>query len=91
VVLVSIESLFFEGITIHVIAVLFPKAGDVVIQEFKATHPLHGLPPVEVRHDQPQRIAVIGREWFAVMMRGEKHVVAVEIGQRNVGGVFCSA
>src|SRR3954465_2676839 len=39
-----------------------------------------------MRHDKPQRISMVGRERPAVMMRGEQHVLAIEVGERDVGG-----
>src|SRR5215472_4501192 len=39
-----------------------------------------------MRHDQPQRIAMVRAERLAVMVRGKEHVFAVKIDQRDVGG-----
>jgi hypothetical protein len=39
--LVRIKALFQEWIAIHVIAVLFPEARNIVACELQSTHPLH--------------------------------------------------
>jgi len=39
--LVCIKALFQEWIAIHVIAVLFPEARDIVVCELQSTHPLY--------------------------------------------------
>src|SRR5947209_6742303 len=39
-----------------------------------------------MRHDQPQRIAMIRRKRLAIMMSRQQDVVTIEIGKRNVGG-----
>jgi len=70
-----------------VIAVLFPKARLVAFQKFQPARPFHGLPSIPVRNNQPNGKAVIGRQRFAVMMRGEQDAIAIEIGQRHVGRV----
>src|SRR6266852_1630776 len=35
-------------------------------------------------HDQTQRVSVVGRERLTVMLRGEQHIITVEIDQRNI-------
>src|ERR1700704_7083738 len=37
-----------------------------------------------MRHNQPQRIAMVRRKRLAIMVRGEENIIAVKISQRNV-------
>src|SRR3982074_3411470 len=39
-----------------------------------------------MRHDQAKGIAMIGRERLAIMMSSKKHVFAIKVDQRHVGG-----
>src|ERR1041385_4075101 len=39
-----------------------------------------------MRHDQSQRIAMVGTEGLAVMMRGKEHIVTIKVDQGDVGG-----
>src|ERR1035437_6158563 len=48
-------ALLGPGLAAHMVAVPFPEAGLVVIQELQASHPLHALPEIEVRHYQAER------------------------------------
>jgi hypothetical protein len=84
--LVSAISLFLPGISVHVIAILFPESWDIMIQKFQAAQPLHGLPRVEVRHYKAHWITMIRSQRLAIVMSGEQDFRSVEIGERNVGG-----
>jgi len=79
-------ALFFPGVAIHVISVLLPEAGLIVVEELECAGPLHGFPRVEVWHDQSQRIAVVQSEWHAVVMRGEQDVVTIQVSERYICG-----
>ena len=68
-------ALLFERIAVDVVAVLFPEAGQLAVQEFDGAHPLHALPGVEMRHHQAQRVAVVGRETARHRARKAKIVV----------------
>ena len=42
------EAFFFEGVAVHVVAVLLPETWCVVIHEFQAADPFDAFPGVEV-------------------------------------------
>src|ERR1700746_80593 len=69
--LIRIKPLFFPRIPVDVVAVLFPEAGFVLGRECKSAHPFHALPEIQVRHDQAQRIAMVGGKILAVMLKSE--------------------
>ena len=48
--------LLFPRIPVHVISVALPEPRRVVIKKFKTAHPLHRLPRIKMRHNQPRRI-----------------------------------
>src|SRR3954471_583316 len=83
---IGIEALLAERIAIHVVSVALPESWDVVVEELKPADPLHRLPRIKMRHDQPQRVAMVGAERLTIMVRGQQHVIAVEVGQRHVRG-----
>src|SRR5260370_13219356 len=59
-------ALVLPGVGMHVVAVDFPEAGRVDVEELEATQPLCALPEVELGHDQAEGPAVVGREVLAV-------------------------
>src|SRR5262245_25033015 len=63
--------LLFPGIPPHVVPVALPEAGGVLGEKLQAAHPLGALPEVEVRHDQPQRSAVLRGQRLAAVPVGE--------------------
>ena len=64
------------------VAVALPEAGLILGDELEAAHPLGALPEVEMRHDQPQRPAVLRRDVLAVAREREQYVVAVQVVER---------
>jgi len=74
-----------------VVAVAFPEAETVFIEEHETANPLDGFPCVEMRNNEAERAAVFGGEWLAVMVESEEHVWAEQIGERDVGGEPSSA
>src|SRR6266545_840940 len=79
-------ALFLPRIAAHVVAVLLPEAWPVAGHELQAADPLGALPEVEVRHEQPQRPAVLGRDGLAVP-RVHQHVLGPhEVLEAEVGG-----
>src|SRR5580693_517341 len=67
-------ALLFPRIAVGVIAVAFPEAEAVVVEELKPAHPLHTFPGIEMRDDEAQRTAMFGRQGFAVMLEGEQYI-----------------
>src|SRR5262245_53054812 len=55
------------GIASHVVTVLLPEAGIVLLQQLEPAHPLGALPEVEVRHQKADRPAVLRGQWLAVV------------------------
>src|SRR5262245_41695354 len=39
-----------------------------------------------MRHNQPYRVTVVWSQGLPVMVGGQKHVVAIQVGERYVGG-----
>ena len=59
------------GVAEVVVAALLPEAAAVGGHVLDAADPLGPLPGVQMRHDQPQREAVLGGEQLAVLVGGE--------------------
>ena len=60
VLLIRIESLLFPRVAAHVIPILLPEAGNILVHEFNSAHPFDALPKIQVRDDQAQWIAMFG-------------------------------
>ena len=69
--LVRIEPLLPERVAVHVIAVPFPEAGDVVVRELESSHPFDRLPCVQMGHDQAQGITMVWCEGLAIVVGGK--------------------
>ena len=82
-------TLLFPGIAIGVIAVPFPEAEAIVIEEHETADPLHTFPGVKVRDNKTERATVIGRKGFAIVFESEEHVRTLKVFQWDVGGVTC--
>src|SRR3954468_17127147 len=54
------EALFLPRVGVVVVAVALPEAQPVRGRELERANPLRALPEVPLRHDQPQRVAVVG-------------------------------
>src|SRR4051794_8933318 len=64
--LVTLVPLLTPGVARVVVAVLFPEAGLVAGHQGQPGDPLGALPEVEMRHQQPDRPAVLDRQRLAV-------------------------
>ena len=51
-------ALFSPRVTVVVIAQTLPESGYIAVAQLDGSHPLRGLPKVQVRHQQPRRAAV---------------------------------
>src|SRR6267378_7078168 len=78
--------LFRPRVAPHVIAVLLPESGDVLVDQRETPYPLRALPEIQVRHQQPGGPAVLGCEPLAVPLERDQVVRAVQIRERQVGG-----
>src|SRR5919107_5875211 len=67
------------GVAAHVVAALLPEAGLVLGEEADALDPLGGLPRVELRDDEADGAAVLGRDGLAVVRPGEEGVFGEEV------------
>jgi hypothetical protein len=76
-------ALLFPRVAVGVIAIALPEAKPVVIQQHKSEHPLHALPRIQMRHDQPQRTAVLRREWLADVFERKEDVRTKQVIARN--------
>src|SRR4051812_47810311 len=63
---VTLVTLLTPGVTQVVVAVLLPEPRLVARHERQLADPLRALPEVEVRHQQPDRSAVLDRQRLAV-------------------------
>ena len=80
------EALFGPGVSVHVVAVLFPEAGGVGGAEFDSSEPFGAFPEVESGDEAAEGVAVVGGEGFAFPMVGEDAVLAGEFIEWNVDG-----
>src|SRR5262249_19816421 len=69
----------------HVVPVLLPDTRVILARELDSLGPLRALPEVEVRDHDPHGCAVLRGQGSAVVTRGEKVLVAVEVLQGDVG------
>src|SRR5256885_9319231 len=77
--------LFLPGIAPHVVAVLLPEPGNVLVDQREAPYPLRALPEIQVRHQQPGGPAMLGCEPVTVPLERDQVVRAIQIGERQVG------
>ena len=77
----------FPGVAVGVVAVAFPEAKAVVVEEHETANPFDAFPGVKVRDDESKRAAVIGGEGFAIVLGGEQDLRAEQVGKGDVGGV----
>src|SRR3954468_741466 len=79
-------ALFLPGVAAVVIAVALPEARLIHGGELDPAEPLRALPRVEARHDEAQRVAVLGRERLAVGAKCQQAIVALRELDRRVRG-----
>src|SRR5690242_981387 len=80
-------ALLFPGVGVVVVAVQLPEAHAVLAHQLELAHELRRLPEVALRHEQPQRAAVVVLERLAVEGMGQQHVVVQNHLERQVRGV----
>src|SRR5271169_944386 len=80
-------ALLFPRIAVGVIAVAFPEAEAVVVEQHETSDPLDAFPCVELRDDEAQRAAVLASKRLAVMLEGEENIWLQQIFERHVGRV----
>src|SRR3954452_21970662 len=76
--------LFAPGVSVVVVAVQLPEAHSVLAHHLELAQELGRLPEVALRHQQPQRPAVIVLQRPAPVRVGQQHVVVVERAERDV-------
>src|SRR5260370_12039103 len=74
-----------SGVGIGGRGVAVPEPQPVVVQKHEPAHPLHTLPAVQMRYDQPHGAAVIRCQWFAVVFERKENVWTKQIVEWNVG------
>src|SRR5207245_4878896 len=79
--------LLFPRVAVGVVTVALPESQAVLVQQEEPEHPLHALPTIEMRHNEPQRAAMLRCERRAVMVKCEQHVRRLHVRQRHIGGV----
>src|SRR3954468_15621752 len=67
------------GVAAHVVAALLPEARLVLCEEANALDPLGRLPGVELRDDEADGAAVLGRDGRAVVQPCEERVLGEEV------------
>ena len=60
------ETLFLKGVRIHVVTVTLPKAWDILRNEFNPPQPFGALPEIQVRNDNANWSAMLGRDFFTL-------------------------
>src|ERR1700751_5280115 len=76
-------ALFFPRGPVGMVAVAFPEAETVFVEQNKTAHPLDAFPGVEVRNDEADRAAVLGSERNAIVIESEENVGTQQILERN--------
>src|SRR6266849_352076 len=87
----SAIALLRPGIAVVVIAPLLPEPGAIGSQELDPPYPFGALPEIEPRHDRAHRAAMLARQRTTLPGMREQHVLGIEFGQRQVGGVVVIA
>src|SRR3954452_12261323 len=77
--LLPVVALLFPGVAAHVVAVVLPEAGLILGQKLEAAQPLGALPEIKVRHEQPQRPAMIWGDVLAVPPKRQQDIVTVQV------------
>src|SRR3954447_24775613 len=85
--LIARIALLCPGIAAIMIAADFPEARRVLGQEFDRLNPFGALPEIQMRHHQPHRAAMFGRQWLTGPAMGEQCILGCKVVQREVGGV----
>src|SRR5690349_13308278 len=83
---VALVALLTPWISAVVIAKLLPESLLVARQELQAAHPLRALPEIEMRHEEPRRSAMLGRQRRAVIAVGDPCFTASHIIRWKVRG-----
>src|SRR3954465_943610 len=74
--------LFLPGVGVVVVAVQLPEAHAVLAHHLELAQELGRLPEVALRHQQPQRRAVVVLQRLAGVGVGHEHVVVEQRGER---------
>src|SRR5882672_12588797 len=75
----SAIALFRPRVAPHVVAVLLPEPGNVLVHQREAPYPLRALPEIQVWHQQPGGAAVLGHEPFTIPLERDQVVRAIQI------------
>src|ERR1700745_843022 len=70
------------------VAVAFPEAETVFVEQNKTANPLDAFPGVEMGEDEADRAAMLGGEWSAIVVECEQNMRALHIFEWNVCGIF---
>src|SRR5687768_9350660 len=70
------------GVAAHVVAAFFPESGLVFGEEADGLDPLRRLPRVELRDDEADGAAVLGRDRLAIVRPREERVFGEEVFER---------
>src|SRR6266446_8168602 len=84
---VAVVALLTPRVAVVVIAERLPEPGLIAVHEAQLPYPLGTLPEVEMRHEEPGRAAVLGRERDAIVFHGGPCLAAGDVGERQVGCV----
>src|SRR6478672_7446246 len=81
---VTLVPLFQPWVTPVVVAVALPESLLVMIHQGDPGDPFCALPEVQVRHQQPYRPAVIGRQWLALMRPHDPGLAPRDVRERQI-------
>src|SRR3954467_15885036 len=84
---ISGVALFSPRVTVVVVTQTLPESGYVAVAQLNGSHPLRGLPEVQMRHQQPRRAAVHRAKRFALVAVDNPGLSTEKVGHRDVGGV----
>src|SRR4051794_31714920 len=86
-----LEALFVPGIGSIAIPKCFPEPRLVLCQKLDTAKPLHALPGVAVRDDNPQRRPVLRRQRLPVVMCSEHHLLRQKDIDWDIGSISSDA
>src|SRR5262245_51245868 len=82
--ILRLKALLAPGVGRVAVAIVFPESLAVSGTEFDAAQPFDALPGVATRDDGAQRSAVLGGQWFSVVMRCQHDIAGEKRRQRQI-------
>src|SRR5262249_37515062 len=81
---ITVVPLLFPGVAIVVVTQRLPETTLILFHESQSSQPLRAFPKIEVRHEEPGRTTMLGRNRRALIAGHDQTSAANEIGNRKV-------